>query len=280
MLQFLLFLLPVAGAADVRDWHVNYPPPICAARGSNVTVACNFTFPQSNIHAKQVLWCSMNSNFNKCESGPYVYDSEAKNNSNFQYIGDKTSDCSLLINDIKLTDSGEYKFRFITNSSSGKWTGDPGVNITVHDLKVSKSSSIINGTMTGDSVNLTCSLDCPGGLSEVQWFKNGELMKQTNPILILNNITAEDSENYSCSLKKFTNTLSGENVSESSTLLIIVVSSVSLLFIIIAAVILIRRRKAAKEREEPMDSHYASLQITAETQASPVYSSLQDTLKE
>ncbi|XP_073781774.1 uncharacterized protein isoform X2 [Danio rerio] len=242
MLQFLLFLLPVAGAADVRDWHVNYPPPICAARGSNVTVACNFTFPQSNIHAKQVLWCSMNSNFNKY--------------------------------------SGEYKFRFITNSSSGKWTGDPGVNITVHDLKVSKSSSIINGTMTGDSVNLTCSLDCPGGLSEVQWFKNGELMKQTNPILILNNITAEDSENYSCSLKKFTNTLSGENVSESSTLLIIVVSSVSLLFIIIAAVILIRRRKAAKEREEPMDSHYASLQITAETQASPVYSSLQDTLKE
>ncbi|XP_073782623.1 uncharacterized protein [Danio rerio] len=190
----------------------------------------------------------MKSNFDKCESGRYVYDSEAKNNSNFQYIGDKTSDCSLLINDIKLTDSGEYKFRFITNTSSGMWTGDPGVNITVHDLKVSKSSSIVNGTITGDSVNLTCSLDCPGGLSEVQWFRNGELMKQTNPILILNNITAEDSENYSCSLKKFTNSLPGKNVSEFTTLLIIVVSSVSLVIIIIAAVILMSRRKAKTQK--------------------------------
>ncbi|XP_056332131.1 sialoadhesin-like isoform X2 [Danio aesculapii] len=275
MLQFLLFLLPVAGAAGVAGWGVNYSRPICAARGSTVTVACNFTFPLVNEHVKQVKWCSMNSNYKKCDSGPYVYDSEANNNSiRFQYIGDKASDCSLLINDIQLTDSGEYKFRFITNSSGSMWTGDPGVIISVYDLKVSKSNSIINGIIPGDSVNLTCSLDCPGGLSEVQWFKNGELMKQTNPILILNGLPAENSGNYSCSLRKFTNPLSGE------TLLIIVVSSVLLVFIIIVAVILIRRRKAAKEREEPMDSHYASLQITAATQASAVYSSLQDTLKE
>ncbi|NP_001116084.2 uncharacterized protein LOC100142634 precursor [Danio rerio] len=248
MLQFLLFLLP--GVLS-DEWNVNYPSQICAARGSNVTIACTFTFPGNDPDAvKQVLWCSMNSNFNKCESGPYVFDSEAKNNSvSFQYIGNKASDCSLLINDIKLTESREYKFRFITSLPNGKWTGDPGVNISVSELKVSMSRSRINGsTITGDSVNLTCSLDCPNDLSEVQWFKNGELMKQTNPILIFNNITAEDSGKYSCSLTNFTNTLSGgfsmyiEDVSEFSTLLIIVVSSVLLVFTIIAAVFLIRSK--------------------------------------
>ncbi|XP_056332128.1 sialoadhesin [Danio aesculapii] len=248
MLQFLLFLLPVAGAAGVSPWSVNYSRPICAARGSNVTVACNFTFPQVNTPVKEVKWCSMNSNYDKCLFGPYVYDSEANNNSiRFQYIGDNASDCSLLINDIQLTDSGEYKFRFIT-SSGGLWTGHPGVIISVYDLKVSKSNSIINGAITGDSVNLTCSLDCPGNLSEVQWFKNGELMKQTNPILILNGLPAENSGNYSCSLRKFTNPLSGESVSVFKALLIIVVSSVSLVFIIIVAVILMRRRKAKTQK--------------------------------
>nr|CAM73184.1 unnamed protein product [Danio rerio] len=256
MLQFLLFLLP--GVLS-DEWDVNYPPSICAARGSNVPVPCTFKFPSKNNPVKQVLWCSMNSNFNKCESGPYVFDSKANNNSvSFQNIGDKTSNCSLLIYNIKLTDSGEYKFRFITSLPEGKWTGDPGVNISVSDLKVSMSRSRTNGrTIIGDSVNLTCSLDCTNNLSEVQWFKNGELMKQINPILILNSITAEDFGNYSCSLRNFTNTLSGgfsiylEDVSESSTLLIIVVSSVSLVFTIIAAVFLIRRKaKTQKNLKE------------------------------
>lgn len=52
--------------------------------------------------------------------------------SNFQYIGDNTSDCSLLISNINQTHSGEYKFRFITDLPNGLWTGDTGVKISVH----------------------------------------------------------------------------------------------------------------------------------------------------
>ncbi|XP_073782620.1 uncharacterized protein isoform X2 [Danio rerio] len=164
-----------------------------------------------------------------------------------------------------------------------------GVSLT--DLKVFMSKPRINGsTITGDSVNLTCSLDCTDDLSEVQWFKNGELMKETNSILIFNSITAKDSGNYSCSLRNFTNTLSEEfsiyieDVSESSPLLIIALSSVSLVFIVaLFSLMLILRRKAnilenTNEEEEGIpDSDYATLQITAETQASAVYSSLQYT---
>ncbi len=120
-----------AGVVSVK-WHVTYSPPICAARGSSVIIGCRFAYP-NRLQVQQVLWCSMRSNHDKCLNEPYVYDSKANNNqNNFQYIGDKTSDCSLLISNINQTHSGVYRFRFITNKKDGHWTGEPGVNISVH----------------------------------------------------------------------------------------------------------------------------------------------------
>ncbi|XP_056114394.1 uncharacterized protein LOC130090812 [Rhinichthys klamathensis goyatoka] len=222
-----------------------YPPPICAVRGSNVTIACSFTYPPGQV--ARVLWCSKRSNHDVCKNMPYVYDSGANNNqSNFQYIGDKTSNCSLLISNITQTYSGEYKFRFITNSPGGKWTGDPGVEISAHDLRVLMTRSRDNGSIiVGDSLSLTCTLDC-SNLDEVQWFKNEEPMTHSEPILTFSSVTTEDSGNYSCSLRNFKTTVSEEfriyieDVAVSPTVLIIVVSLLSLGFVI-AAVMLIRR---------------------------------------
>ncbi|KAI2655012.1 hypothetical protein H4Q32_017322 [Labeo rohita] len=256
------------------EWNVKYPPPICAARGSNVTIDCRFTYPHGH-NVQRVLWCSMRSNHGMFQDKPYVYDSEANSNqNNFQHIGDKTSNCSLLISNINQTHSGEYKFRFITDDTKGRWTGDPGVKVSVHDLRVSMSRSSENGsTIVGDSLNLTCTLDCPGDLTEVQWFKNGDPIQQSEPVLTFRRVTAKDSGNYSCSLRNFKTTVSEEftvyieDVAGSSIVLIVVVSLVSLVFII-AAVILIRRRKARtlrkpmEGREEAQDSLYSTPQKT------------------
>ncbi|XP_050986275.1 uncharacterized protein LOC127177826 isoform X1 [Labeo rohita] len=275
MLHIFLLLLP--GVVS-DEWNVKYPPPICAARGSNVTIDCTFTYPQKQ-RVQQVLWCSMRSNPDqKCMNGPYVYDSQVNNiQNNFQYIGNKTSDCSLLISNINQTHSGEYKFRFITDDTKGRWTGDPGVKVSVHDLRVSMSRSSKNGsTIVGDSLNLTCTLDCPGDLTEVQWFKNGDPIQQSEPVLTFRRVTAKDSGNYSCSLRNFKTTESEEftiyieDVTGTSIVLIIVVSLVSLVFIT-AAVIVIRRRKARaqrkpmEEREEAQDSLYSTPQKIADT---------------
>uniref|UniRef100_A0A8C1IBJ2 Uncharacterized LOC109104716 n=2 Tax=Cyprinus carpio TaxID=7962 RepID=A0A8C1IBJ2_CYPCA len=274
MLQIILLLLP--GVVS-EQWGVIYPPSICAARGSNVTVNCRFIYPHGN-NVTQVLWCSMRSNSGKCHYQPYVYDSEANDNqNNFQYIGDKTSDCSYLISNINQSHSGEYKFRFITDKEDGRWTGDPGASISVHDLRVSMWRSRENGsTIPGDSLNLTCTLNCSGNLAEVQWFKNGDPIQQSEPVLTFSRITAKDSGNYSCSLKNFKTTLSEEftiyieDVAGFPTVLIIVVSLFSLVFIT-AAVMLIRRRKAktqrkpTEEREEAQDSLYSTPQKTAYT---------------
>lgn len=100
-------------------------------RGSNVTIGCSFKYPAKQV--KQVLWCSMISNHAGCINKPYDFDSDDANNNqrNFQYIGDKASNCSLLISNINQTHSGEYTFRFITKMPDDQWTGDPGVKISV-----------------------------------------------------------------------------------------------------------------------------------------------------
>ncbi|XP_059423170.1 uncharacterized protein LOC132157941 [Carassius carassius] len=244
MLQIILLLLP--GVVSDK-WSVGYPPPICAARGSNVTINCTFIYPHEYT-VTQVKWCSMRSNFDKCHNPPSVYDSEANSNQrNFQYIGNKTSDCSLLISNINQAHSGVYKFRFITDKTDGHWTGDPGVDISVHDLSVSMWRSREHGsTIPGDSLSLTCTLNCSGSLAEVQWFKNGDPIQQSDPVLTFSRITAKDSGNYSCSLRNFKTTVSEEftiyieDVAWCPTVLIIVVSLFSLVFIT-AAGMLIRR---------------------------------------
>ncbi|XP_026083905.1 uncharacterized protein LOC113059556 isoform X2 [Carassius auratus] len=257
----------------LSQWRVSYVSlsPVCAARGSNVSINCRYEYPDGH-QVQQVMWCSMRSNHDKCVNEPYVYDSEFNNNQkNFQYIGDNTSNCSLVISNIDQTHSAEYKFRFITNKN--RYTGEPGVNILVDDLRVSMSRSRENGsTIVGDSLNLTCTLSCSGNLADVQWFKNRDLIRHSEPVLTFSRITAEDSGNYSCSLRNFKTTVSEEitiyieDVTGSPTVLIIVVFLVSLVFIT-AAVILIRRKaktqvKPKEKRKEAEGSLYCTLQTT------------------
>lgn len=39
--------------------------------------------------------------------------------------------CSLRIRELRRSDAALYKFRFLTNNESGKFTGEPGVKLTV-----------------------------------------------------------------------------------------------------------------------------------------------------
>ncbi|KAK2902727.1 hypothetical protein Q8A67_007440 [Cirrhinus molitorella] len=89
--------------------------------------------------------------------------------------------------------------------------------------------------------------------SEVQWYKNGDPIQQSEPVLTFSRVTAKDSGNYSCSLRNFKTTVSEE------------------ITIYIEAVMLIIRwkarsqRKAMEEREEAQDSLYSTPQKPADT---------------
>ncbi|XP_066542156.1 carcinoembryonic antigen-related cell adhesion molecule 1-like isoform X2 [Hoplias malabaricus] len=53
----------------------------------------------------------------------------------------------------------------------------------------------------GDSVNLTCAVNCTPSSPQFVWFKNGERLPESGSILHLLTLTVGDSGRYSCALK-------------------------------------------------------------------------------
>nr|XP_055067690.1 uncharacterized protein LOC129448979 [Misgurnus anguillicaudatus] len=256
MLQIILLFLP--GVFCTEGWNVTLPLLICGVRGSNVTIPCNFTYPKAVV--TEVSWCSQKEKDTHCDTkGPHVYNSSHTNiQNNFEYTGDNISDCSLLISNIDSMSSGEYLFRFITSSPVGRYTKPgSGANVTVKDLKVSMAKLGDNENITvGDSLNLTCTVSCPGHLPDLQWLKDHTTIPHSGPILIFRSVTLKDSGNYSCSLKNFklseseqirlnvkASDLPGTSKPITFFWVGIIGACLFLIIFIIAAVILITRRR-------------------------------------
>ncbi|KAF4076157.1 hypothetical protein AMELA_G00227200 [Ameiurus melas] len=212
MLHLVVILLSVSGVlTQVSYWGVKYPDnPICSVRGFSVSIPCSYSYPTSNlsIQVTQMSWCSMNSNTGYCTEPPYVYNSASNTTSDFEYAGDNKSNCTLLIHNVQFSYSGEYRFMFRTNVSGGRWTGVPGAILQVADLKVSLIRLSGNGTLKqGDSLNLTCDVNCTQSSSPFVWSKNNERLNTSGPVLHFPAVTVRDSGNYTCTWE--TNMTSG-----------------------------------------------------------------------
>ncbi|KAF5882005.1 myeloid cell surface antigen CD33-like isoform X1 [Clarias magur] len=264
-------------------WRVNYPDkPICAVRGFSVSIPCSYYYPTSNpnIQVTQMIWCSMNSTADP----PYVYNSLSNTTSDFEYVGDDKSNCTLLIHNVQFSYSGEYRFRFITNVTGDSWTGDPGVTLQVTDLKVSLIRLSGDGTLKqGDSLNLTCDVNCTHSSSQFVWSKNNEQFNTSGPVLHFPALTVRDSGNYTCTWK--TNTASGsktislqvegdstedpENLGTPKNLsiwmVVLVTAGVTFMVFALPAVIYNRRRKfkaAEENRRESGEKTQTKLQVS------------------
>ncbi|KAF5900971.1 myeloid cell surface antigen CD33-like isoform X1, partial [Clarias magur] len=75
-------------------------------------------------------------------------------------------------------------------------------------LKVSLIRLSGDGTLKqGDSLNLTCDVNCTHSSSQFVWSKNNEQFNTSGPVLHFPALTVRDSGNYTCTWK--TNTASG-----------------------------------------------------------------------
>uniref|UniRef100_A0A4W5PG48 Ig-like domain-containing protein n=1 Tax=Hucho hucho TaxID=62062 RepID=A0A4W5PG48_9TELE len=109
-----------------------------------------------------------------------------------EYLGDKKSDCTLRITDLRLRDSAGYRFRFIT--SGDKFSGSP-VSLTVTDLQVKMTTSL-----PSRSVTLTCSTTCTLiGNPTYIWYKNGHKIKEDTSSSYSDDCNTEDS--FTCAVK-------------------------------------------------------------------------------
>ncbi|KAK0137467.1 Vascular cell adhesion protein 1 [Merluccius polli] len=142
-------LPPSPGALQgYDDWRVTYTSSnVCALRRSTVEISCTYKYPKEqdgrDTTVQKTLW------FTKTYRGEYVdLRSDTDYAGRVEYICGENrcySDscygkCTLRIRDLRLSDSAaEYKFQFITNQPDGKYTGDPGVKLSVTDLQVKVS---------------------------------------------------------------------------------------------------------------------------------------------
>ncbi|XP_043101255.1 uncharacterized protein LOC122349325 [Puntigrus tetrazona] len=120
----------------------------------------------------------------------------------FQYLGDKQKSCTMRLSHVTQKDEHKYYFRFITDKPDGKWTGEPGVTLTVTDLQVESPERVTEG----DSVRLTCKSSCAlTDRATFIWYRNSQPLterRDRNNILLLQSVRREDAGRYSCDVQE------------------------------------------------------------------------------
>uniref|UniRef100_A0A8P4GS78 Ig-like domain-containing protein n=1 Tax=Dicentrarchus labrax TaxID=13489 RepID=A0A8P4GS78_DICLA len=209
-------VLTVLCSLGAGGYIVNYPHPVCAVKGSTVTLLCSFT-PRKTFTEKdgrevplgivRVVWCQNNV---FCHgTPPSVYNSGSTlNDPHYKYLGDKKGNCTLQIKNVQTRDEATFRFRMETNDTRGHFTSVSGVDVTVTDcVQMRIISSSADGEMRrGESVTLYCTAVCTIHQLEVTWFKDNHALSESGPALQLGPLTAKDSGNYICGLR--TGTLS------------------------------------------------------------------------
>uniref|UniRef100_A0A4W6EGX5 B-cell receptor CD22 n=1 Tax=Lates calcarifer TaxID=8187 RepID=A0A4W6EGX5_LATCA len=173
-------------------WGVTYTSTqICAFKGSTVNIHCTYRYPPRRyLVVQERFW------FIKQSNGVYVDLTTDPEYSRRVKYNCENNRCTLTITNLRESDSAVYKFRFTTNQHDGKFTGEPGVTVSLPSVSVSPSGQIVEGS----SVTLTCSSDA-NPAAKYTWYKtngNLELQPLSKESLTFSSIQSSDSGDYHC----------------------------------------------------------------------------------
>uniref|UniRef100_A0A4W5JL83 B-cell receptor CD22 n=1 Tax=Hucho hucho TaxID=62062 RepID=A0A4W5JL83_9TELE len=177
-----------------KCWSVTYTHQrICALKGSTVDIHCSYTYPRYH-ETKKAFWFTKWSDMD-AEDLSSVPEYEG----HIEYLGDKKSDCTLRITDLRLRDSAGYRFRLIT--SGEKFAGSP-VSLTVTDVVLEMDPTSVSER---ENVTLTCRTKCTlDPITAYSWYKNGQPIPNSStysPVYSLFSVSSEDTGRYSCAVK-------------------------------------------------------------------------------
>ncbi|XP_030607857.1 B-cell receptor CD22-like [Archocentrus centrarchus] len=190
-----LLLLTVTAVQGQNGWRVTYTSTqICAFKGSTVDMHCTYMYPSREYTIKNKFWFTTENN--------NVYldlkaDSDYRDRVQYVY---KNTDCTLRIRNLTVSDSAVYKFRFTTNSETGKYTGLPGVTLTVTDPQLQVHVRRSTGNSYSNWTELTCHSNCqqPDQSSYI-WYKNGDKLSAGKQYFYLD--TFDSTDRISCAVK-------------------------------------------------------------------------------
>ncbi|KAI4880411.1 hypothetical protein NFI96_031890 [Prochilodus magdalenae] len=189
----LLFLLFSSGAAAQNGWGVTYnPTSICAVKGSTVNMSCTYTHP-SGYSVMKAFWTKQSSVQNGVESPDLLDDPDYRGR--VQYLRDKQHNTTLRLQNVTEKDQIKYYFRFLTNQTGGRWTGEGGVDLKVTGLQV----EIPERVMEGGNVTLTCNTTCSLTVTPTfTWYRGGRRLSSSTDHLHLQPVSREDAGRYHC----------------------------------------------------------------------------------
>ncbi|XP_064816559.1 sialoadhesin-like [Oncorhynchus masou masou] len=186
----VVFLWSVTVVLGQDGWSVTYTTQsICTLKGSTVELTCSYTYPRGKVTT--TLW------FTKMEAGiePEDIGQDPEYSGRLEYHGDKKKDCTLRITDLRERDSATYKFRFLTDQEGGKFSGSPGVSLSVKGLQV----KVIGGHQ---DKTLTCSTTCTLTDNPTYiWYKNGQHLDESTFPQYKDSVSNDYDASYSCAVK-------------------------------------------------------------------------------
>uniref|UniRef100_A0A3P9LD93 B-cell receptor CD22 n=1 Tax=Oryzias latipes TaxID=8090 RepID=A0A3P9LD93_ORYLA len=112
-----------------EGWNVRYyQTEICRNKGSTVYIWSSYDYPAKingvRTTVEKSFW------FIRTAAEPVDLKEDPKYKDRVTYSRNGKN-CDLEISEVRESDSGVYKFRFITNHVTGRYTGEPGVTLTV-----------------------------------------------------------------------------------------------------------------------------------------------------
>ncbi|XP_058237740.1 uncharacterized protein LOC131347596 [Hemibagrus wyckioides] len=175
---------PVCVFDEKSCWSVSYSTQtVCSLIGSSVDLHSYYTFP-NNYKVTEVLW------FIK-ELEDVRKDEEYQGR--VQYTQSSQNDCSLRITNLRERDAQTYRFRFYTDDPTGKYTGKPGVTLSVTDLRVTVSNR--NGNKKLSCIT-TCSLS---NNPTYIWYKNRQRVTDQDRNELY--VSSGNAGSYSCAVR-------------------------------------------------------------------------------
>ncbi|XP_043078231.1 sialoadhesin-like [Puntigrus tetrazona] len=219
-------------------WDVTYTSRrVCAVVGSTVEISSTYSHPPGHT-VNKTFW----------HYGPSGEAKDLREEHQFsgrvEYVENK-----LRIKDLKISDSGEYRFRIITDLN--QYSGSPGVILTVTGTKIKRSPA---AALQKEEVILSCSTNCTlSGDTSYIWYKNGRQVTDgftKDNKLYLDSVSSEELQQYSCAV--------GDSVSSGSSTALLsaaIILSV-LLILLLIGVLWCRRRKnnSSQKHEDRMES--------------------------
>ncbi|KAK2819599.1 hypothetical protein Q7C36_021245 [Tachysurus vachellii] len=150
-------------------WGVTYTAErVCVLKNTSVDLSCSYKYPEGHTVIKSVWFIKEQVNV-----GPEDVREDEEYQGRVQYTQSSQNDCSLRITNLRERDAQTYRFRFYTDDPTGKYTGRPGVSLSVTGLKVTVSDS------GHGQIDLSCITTCSlSNKPTYIWYKNGQRVSE------------------------------------------------------------------------------------------------------